>query len=142
MKSNKPKLWGFIFIAAFIFLLSGNLCLSQEIEVKSGVSVNIIANSPPDVVWFEYEEDTVFLEYNVLPVKIGIKTRLPLEQIDFYANGTLRDSYSKLQLATLSGEDEYDLVLSHSFILRNGLNYLEIIADNEKGGRTVRGKTL
>ena len=142
MKSGILKLGEFIFIAVFIFSLHGNLCLSQEIEVKSGISVSITANSPPEVLWFEHDEDTVFLEYNVLPVKIGIKTRLPLEQIDFYANGTLRDSYSKLQLATLSGEEEYDLVLSHSFILRNGLNYLEIIANNEKGGSTNSNKLV
>jgi len=127
-----------IAVAAGIFCSNS---YSQEVKARSGGISFDFTPTTQKIVWITPVLEQGESESKKLEIKIGIKSKIPIEKVAIVLNG-LPVANNRGFMLKKSDDDRFDQIVEHSLSLADGDNHIRVVIEDIEGWYLYFPKSL
>jgi hypothetical protein len=135
-------------LIAFLVFISAAVSAQEFRKRSDPVDVHLTAaavaagdNSKPVVIWFSPDQPSMAVTATKVDLKVGINSKLKLSKVTVLVNGTVPGEARGVGAASTDAA-KFDMFIERPLELSQGPNEIKIIAENEKGDRTIEWRMV
>lgn len=136
-----------IFAAALVLFCAPAFLQAQNVSTKSTeIDVDfvpkVVIPSQPVITWISPEMDQTVLSTNKLTIKVEIESTTPLKNVTIVIKENPSVAHRGSTMLTPKPNELNKMVIEKPLTLYDGPNYIEIVATDVNGGKTIGNKEV